>query len=80
MIHLPLTCRHCSTVNDPACHWRGEIGIYWGSDCSPGSLWAAFFEGYTPAVVHYAVLANASGVDAYLLSHELQRPTEVRVC
>lgn len=70
-------CRGSFPVSDFNCHWRGEIGMYWGDACSPGSLWADFFTGYTQAVVHYAKLANATGVDAYLLSHELQRPTEV---
>ena len=71
-------CRGDFSVNNPDCYWRGDIGIFWGEDCGPGSPWAYFFEVYTQAVVHYAALANASGVDAYLLSHELQRPTEVR--
>ena len=62
----------------PQCHWRGEIGMSWGSDCSPASQWAAFFSGYTAAIVHYARLAAATGVDAFLLSHELQ--TAVAAC
>jgi len=71
-------CRGDFAVNIPSCHWRGEIGMSWGEDCAPGSLWADFFEGYTQAVVHYAALAEASNVTAYLLSHELQQATEVR--
>ena len=61
----------------PQCKWRGEIGIYWGTDCSPASQWAAFFRGYTAAIVHYARLANETGVDAFLLSHELQQAVTV---
>jgi hypothetical protein len=61
-----------AVVNDPSCTWRGEIGKYWGDDCSAGSQWAAFFEGYTSAVQYYARLAAAAGVDVYVLSHELQ--------
>jgi hypothetical protein len=57
----------------PGCHWRGEIGIFWGSDCGPGSRWEAFFAGYTAAVLHYARLAQTMAVDVYLLSHELQQ-------
>lgn len=61
----------------PGCHWRGEIGVPWGDSCAAGSQWARFFAGYTAQVVRYARLADAWGVDAYLLSHELQRATEV---
>jgi hypothetical protein len=63
--------------HDPNCYWRGEIGIYWGNNCTPGSLWAAFFEGYTAAVVHYAELAASTSTDVYLLSHELQQAVTV---
>ena len=63
--------------HDPNCHWRGEIGIYWGTDCSPGSQWAAFFKGYTAAVVYYAHLAASTSTDVYLLSHELQQAVTV---
>jgi len=66
-----------NTAGNPQCHWRGEIGRYWGTDCSPPSPWAAFFRGYTAAVVHYAQLAGGAGVDAYLLSHELQQAVTV---
>jgi hypothetical protein len=63
--------------NDPKCHWRGEIGIYWGTDCSLGSQWDTFFIGYTNAVLHYAKLAEKMSVDIYLLSHELQQAVTV---
>jgi hypothetical protein len=66
-----------AVVNDPACTWRGDIGKYWGSDCSIGTQWAQFFAGYSAAVVYYAHFAASNDVDVYLLSHELLHATEV---
>ena len=62
----------------PNCTWRGQLGEHWGAACGAGTPWAAFFTGYSQAVLRYARLAQAAGVSAYLLSHELQ--TAVTVC
>ena len=66
---------HCRDSSAPGCHWRGEIGTYWGDDCSDGTPWAAWHEGYLSFSMHYARLAEAWGVDALLLSHELYLPS-----
>jgi len=65
---------HCRDHNTPGCYWRGQLGIFWGEDCSPGSPWATWHQGYAEATLHYARLAQALGVDSFLLTHELYNP------
>ena len=65
---------HCRDTGNPSCFWRGELGKFWGEACSPGSAWAAWHAGYADATLHYARLAQAAGVDSFLLAHELYGP------
>ena len=65
---------HCRDTGRAGCHWRGEVGRAWGSDCSEGSAWAAWHANYARATLHYAALAAAWGVDSLLLAHELYGP------
>ena len=67
---------HCRDTGNAGCHWRGELGLFWGTDCSPGSAWAAWHAGYADATLHYARLAWAAGVDSFLLTHELYGPND----
>jgi hypothetical protein len=66
----------CRDSNDPSCYWRGQVGIFWGSDCSPDTPWAAWFTNYQSMVVHYARLAESLHVDAFLISHELEHANQ----
>ena len=67
---------HCRDTGRPGCYWRGQLGLFWGSDCSPGSPWAAWHAGYAAATLHYAKLAQALGMDSFLLTHELYGPNK----
>lgn len=53
------------------CPWRGDIGIHFGDNCSAGSQWDQWWSSYEPLVLHYAALAERSGVDLFLVEHEL---------
>jgi len=64
----------CRGNHTPPCYARGAIGVLWPDDCAPGSAWAAWHENYARATLHYAALAAAWGVDAFLLAHELAVP------
>ena len=66
---------HCRDTSAPGCYWRGQIGTFWGEDCSDGTPWAAWHENYAAFSLHYARLAESWGVDALLLSHELYLPS-----
>ena len=65
----------CRDHTSPGCFWRGQLGQLWPDDCTPGSLWATWHANYRAASLHYAVLAQAWGMDAFLLSHELYNPS-----
>ena len=67
---------HCRDTGNPGCYWRGQLGMFWGSDCSPGSPWATWHEGYAAATLHYAALAQSLGMDSFLLTHELYNPNK----
>jgi hypothetical protein len=62
----------CRDNSSSTCFWRGELGTFWGDDCSPGSQWDAWFSGYTSMLVHYARLSQTLNVESFLISHELQ--------
>lgn len=64
----------CRGNHTPPCYARGAIGAFWGDDCSDGTAWAAWHANYAAATLHYARLAQAWGVDALLLTHELAVP------
>lgn len=64
-------CRDNGTAGS-GCYWRGELGIFWGGDCSPGGQWYEWFQGYSAMLVHYARLSQSLGVESFLISHELQ--------
>ena len=65
----------CRDHTLPGCYWRGQIGALWPDDCTAGSAWATWHENYRAATLHYARLAQAWGMDALLLSHELYNPS-----
>lgn len=76
---LPAQAYCRGAVDARTCYWRGQYGMYADpTQCGPTDFWGQFFAGYTPALVHYAKLAEATGTDAFLLSHELQ--TAVAAC
>jgi uncharacterized protein (DUF2237 family) len=64
----------CRGNHTPPCDARGAGGTFWGADCSVGSAWAAWHASYAAATLRYARLAQAAGVDALLLTHELAIP------
>jgi hypothetical protein len=65
--------------NSSVCYWRGQYGQFWdSSDCSATGEWGQWFAGYQTALVNYAKLSQLHGVDAFILSHELQ--VAVAVC
>lgn len=68
------TQSHCRDTSNPGCYWRGQVGTFWGEDCSPGSQWDAWHAGYAQATLHYARLCASLGVDSLLLAHELYLP------
>jgi len=47
------------------------MGVNFGSNCSAGSDWDAWWASYKPMIVHYASIAERSGVDMFLVEHEL---------
>jgi len=55
--------------------WRGRVGNWWGTNCSPGTPWHAWHENYRRWTLHYARLAQKLGIDEFLLTHELQAAT-----
>ena len=67
----------CRDTGKPGCYWRGQVGIFWGTDCSNGTEWAAWHDNYFDVSLHYARLAQAWGMDSFLLSHELYGPSSV---
>jgi hypothetical protein len=67
---------HCRDTGNPNCYWRGQVGIFWGNDCSPGSQWANWHAGYSDATLHYAKLAQDAGIDSFLITHELYGPND----
>ncbi|KAA0148284.1 hypothetical protein FNF28_07466 [Cafeteria roenbergensis] len=72
---LPGNCRQCASPPGPG--WRGLVGSDWGEDCSQGSPWAAWHQQYADTfVLPLARLAQAAGLDAFLISHELQSAVE----
>ena len=61
----------------PGCFWRGQVGAFWPDspdDCSSSQDWMAWHAAYASFILHYAALAQAHGVDALIVSHELDRP------
>jgi hypothetical protein len=68
----------CYTASAPShCGWRGQIGQDWGDDCSDASPWGVWWRGsYAPMILHYAALAAATNVTAFLVQHELYTAAE----
>jgi hypothetical protein len=66
----------CRDSSKSGCYWRGQIGTFWGDDCSDGTPWAEWHENYLAFSLRYARLAQAMGCDALLLSHELYLPSQ----
>lgn len=64
----------CRDTGNANCYWRGQLGQFWGDDCSADSDWAAWHANYLPWAVKYATLAQETGVDAFLVLHELEEP------
>jgi len=62
----------CRDNSSAGCYWRGELGMFWGDNCSVGTPWGTWFAGYTAMLVHYARLSQSLGVEGFLVSHELQ--------
>jgi hypothetical protein len=56
---------HIDLSNDPT-HWRGEIGF--GTD---ETAWAQWFASYRDFIVHYAQLAQETGVELFAIGTEL---------
>jgi len=74
---LPGSCRQCATPPGPG--WRGTVGSHWGSECGDGTPWGDWRETYaTTLVIPLARLSESIGMDAFLVSHELQ--TAVKNC
>lgn len=67
---------HCRDTNNAGCYWRGQLGEFWGDDCSPGSSWAAWHANYADATLHYARLAQSLNMDSFLITHELYNPND----
>lgn len=67
---------HCRDTGNNNCYWRGQLGTFWGSDCSVNSSWAKWHAGYADATLHYARLAQAAGMDSFLITHELYLPNK----
>ena len=51
--------------------WRGTIGKLWGGECSRGSAWDVWHANYATFILRYARLANAWGVEHFVVTHEL---------
>jgi hypothetical protein len=63
----------CRDTTNPGCYWRGQIGLFWpDNECGPGSAYAEWHGNYASFVLHYARLAQTLGVEAFLISHELE--------
>jgi len=57
---------HLDLNNDPA-HWRGQIGNTFTSEAE----WQTWFASYRAFINHYAALAQANGVEEFVVGTEL---------
>jgi hypothetical protein len=67
---------HCRDTGNANCYWRGQLGTFWGNDCSANSQWAKWHTDYSAVTLHYAQLAQSAGMDSFLLTHELYLPNK----
>lgn len=61
---------HVDLARDSS-HWRGEIGSSFRGEAD----WKAWFASYSKALVHYAELASARGVEQLCVGTELSGPS-----
>ena len=60
---------HLDLTEDPS-HWRGEIGRNFNAE-----QWQSWFASYTDYITHYAGLAQAQDVDAFVVGTEMVVPS-----